>query len=260
MAARILIILALGIITVAGAVAAQTPDPEAVLGEARRLAAGGQHEEALEKFIWFHEHALETKKWLYGVRLSFALSDWVKLGKRYPKALQALKGIRDRDAAKLLRGEGGAETFHDIQAINDALGEASQTLPFFRRLAEAQPDLATKCWKICESTAIGSGEYALGRQFIKDPDARFLAAKSKLEKDSSSAGVGSRDDALEYFADDVCALVEILAGNGEDDLAEKFEAAAIAVAKDRRVEVAVKHARRTGNHRRAGGTTEPEKR
>ena len=30
----------------------------------------------------------------YGVRLSFALSDWVELGTLYPKALDTLKGIR----------------------------------------------------------------------------------------------------------------------------------------------------------------------
>jgi hypothetical protein len=61
----------------------RTGDP---LDDARRLAADGKFEQALQKRIWLHDHVLETHPNYYGVRLSFALAEWVELGKEYPKA------------------------------------------------------------------------------------------------------------------------------------------------------------------------------
>ena len=195
-----------------------------------------------------HEHALETKRWLYGVRLSFALSDWARLGARYPKALEAMRAIRDRDIARLLDGTADEHKFADVAAINEVLNESAATFALFRSLISKQPAQALKCWRIFRPTAIAAGEYALAREFVEDPDARFQEAKQRFQKLIEEQG---RETALEFFSDDVCALVEVLAGSGADSQAAKFESAAIAFANDRRVEVAGKHARRTGNHRRA---------
>jgi len=75
-------------------------------------------EEALERFIWFHEHALEHDQSMYGVRLSFALSYWKSLGESYPPAQKALVKTRD-DKAKLIReGRGSKNLFHDVMALN----------------------------------------------------------------------------------------------------------------------------------------------
>jgi len=55
-------------------------DPEKVLARARSYRLSGQFEKALQDHIWFHENALKHKPALYGVRLSFALQEWVNLG------------------------------------------------------------------------------------------------------------------------------------------------------------------------------------
>jgi hypothetical protein len=59
---------------------ATTRDPRAALQEAAMSAKQGNYEEALRDHLWFHEHALEQVPALAGVRLSFALAAWVKLG------------------------------------------------------------------------------------------------------------------------------------------------------------------------------------
>src|SRR5262245_61557891 len=96
-------------------------DPRQVLTEARELARAGRHEEALSRHLWFHDHALEHRPSLYGVRLSFALSDWVELGEAYPPARQALAAVRDRAAEAVRAGDRARELFHDVAAINRCL-------------------------------------------------------------------------------------------------------------------------------------------
>src|SRR4051812_30542503 len=93
-------------------------DPRQVLAEARELARQGRHQEALERHVWFHEHALELVPALAGVRVSFALSDWARLAAAYPPARQALADARDRAAEAMLAGCGRRALFAEVAALN----------------------------------------------------------------------------------------------------------------------------------------------
>ncbi|MDX1982468.1 MAG: hypothetical protein SFV51_19490, partial [Bryobacteraceae bacterium] len=63
-----------------------TEDPRQILAGARLDARQGDYAEALQKYLWFHHHALEHDMALSGVRLSYALNEWWELGKAYPPA------------------------------------------------------------------------------------------------------------------------------------------------------------------------------
>jgi hypothetical protein len=102
-------------------------NPSDVLREARLLVNSHQYAEALEKYIWFHEHALDADLSFAGVRLSYAISEWVDLGDVYPPALTALKGVRDAKIESLMNGTFDARLFHDVAAINRALGQVERT-------------------------------------------------------------------------------------------------------------------------------------
>jgi hypothetical protein len=54
-------------------------NPKEVLRQARRLVESQYYDAALEKYIWFHDHALDADRSLVGVRLSYAISEWVDL-------------------------------------------------------------------------------------------------------------------------------------------------------------------------------------
>lgn len=73
---------------------------------AHEAARDGRYEEALREHIWFHDHALAKQPSLYGVRLSYALADWVDFGKVYPPALAALQAVRDAKTVKLQNVDG----------------------------------------------------------------------------------------------------------------------------------------------------------
>jgi serine/threonine protein kinase len=75
----------------------EKPDLTKIRDEAKTLADQAHYDAALQRQIWYFNHALDCDPSLTGVRLSFALSDWAALGRSYPKARQALVEIRDRD-------------------------------------------------------------------------------------------------------------------------------------------------------------------
>jgi len=144
-------------------------EAQEALTAAKRLAAEGKFQQALEKHVWFHNHALEVRPSYYGVRLSFALSDWVELGKKYPKALVTLRGIRDEKTARLLAGNANRGLFHDVESINDHLKESSATVALFKKLDGAQPEFAASVHDLADEALIAAGEYGLRRSIWAIP-------------------------------------------------------------------------------------------
>src|SRR5262249_36055875 len=109
-------------------------DPAERLRRGEEAARDQRYQEALEDYLWFHEHALECDSAYYGVRLSFALASWIELGEAYPPAKTALRGIRDRKTTALLSGAEDRELFQDVASINDHLNEHRATYELFWRL------------------------------------------------------------------------------------------------------------------------------
>ena len=101
----------------------ERPDPDKVLKEAKELIQPAHYEESLQRFIWYHDHAAECSTNLTSGWLINALSDWVELGRRYPKAKQALIEIRYRKSQEytMREGQGYFELFMEINNINDYL-------------------------------------------------------------------------------------------------------------------------------------------
>ena len=115
------------------------------LHAALSAADAGRHEEALQEYIWFHEHALELEPALYGVRRSFALAYWADLGKRYPAARDALVDTRDRKVASLRLGLRFRDSFRDVAAINHYLVDPACTANLFATLANTDDAFACQC-------------------------------------------------------------------------------------------------------------------
>src|SRR5436190_22804607 len=92
----------------------EKPQPSKILDEAKEQRQHGEYEQALQRHIWYHNHALEFEPSLTGVRLSFALAEWIELGRRYPRARRALIEIRDEKTRKFDEGWGYSALFSDI--------------------------------------------------------------------------------------------------------------------------------------------------
>ena len=136
----------------------EKPDFQKILQTAQTLTSEGSYEEALQHFLWYFNHT-RNDPGQAGVRLSFALSDWVELGRRYPKAKKALTEIRDADARLLAEGKGYFQLFQEVSGINQYLEEEKLTLDLFATLESHDRQLAGKCYPIVQGLLVQKRQY-----------------------------------------------------------------------------------------------------
>ncbi len=159
-------------------------DLHKILEEAKQLTSVGLYEEALQRYLWFHNHEQE-----YGdpyqdvVRITSAVSEWEELGRRYPKAKRALIEIRDKKTKEIVEGRGYVELVKDVQAINHQLQEDDATYALFKTVREEDPKLAGQLYFYLEGLLVSKGEYQWCFSQMGDPQRRFDMIRNGLEMD-----------------------------------------------------------------------------
>jgi len=222
--------------------AATTPQPasppkdeaQLALDDARKFAASGEYAKALERHEWFHANARKISPSMGGVRLSFALSDWVDLGAKYPPALDSLKKVRDAGTKALLSGDGTWDLFHDVRSINSKLSKAGNagtvdTLQLFKQLDASQPDLAKRCFGLVVEDLIATNEAELFVKHAGDLKS-FLAqnverhvknAAYHKERGTDSSYIGGLDRELKELT---AFMAKIAESKGDTALADELRA------------------------------------
>src|SRR5262249_21302046 len=150
--------------------APENPNPDKIFDEAISDTKAGRYKDSLAKHVWFHENALKIEPAFYGVRLSFALTDWVELGKAYPPALAKPKTSRDQAPDRIRKAVGNHSTapmdsedlrdaFHDVVSINEHLKESDKTKELFLWLDSHKPRLANYLFELAEPALVEAKEY-----------------------------------------------------------------------------------------------------
>lgn len=146
------------------------PDTSArqILNDARLDARNGRLPEAAEKYLWFHEHVLEREPAMVGVRLSFALSDWAALARRYPPAMAQLLAVRDRALAQVdAGGRSGQTALREVIRINTTLNVHESTRDAFERFARRDPVLAERELLDALPALVALNEFELASRHLK---------------------------------------------------------------------------------------------
>jgi len=213
------------------------PDPDSIRQEAEADARAGRYEIALAKHVWFHENALKINRSMSGLRLSFVLSDWKRLGQDYPPALAKLRQIRDHLAAQAKEGIDIGEGFQDLARINETLDDESKTTDAFKILAAKNPKAARRAFIYAQDSLVNDKEYALCERYI-DAMNDYLQIKKTYELRTQLAENGAPksnspllDHAKKSFRHRTATLVAILSINDR-----RLEAAEIATLAKRELE------------------------
>lgn len=203
------------------------------LEEARKLAEDGKYEEALQKHIWFHEESKKSPR-MGGVRLSFALSSWIKLSEKYPPAKWALVDIRNKDEKALLDGTGDFSNFHDLSAINKHLKEEDKTYKTFKVLHDKYPKIARRCFHVVKDPLVDKKEYQICGKYIIDPIMEYEKIRHMRELNLSMMRTKPKHNTpkMRQYTDDsfikkTCQLIEILMGLGKKPEAEEIQKRAL---------------------------------
>jgi hypothetical protein len=205
------------------------PNPQAILQEAQADARARNYEAALAKHVWFHEHALEFNRSLTGVRLSFALGDWMALADAYPPALEKLKETREATRLRLDPTQGGRPTFEDFQAlesINEALEEDDATVAAFRLLDEHKPRTARRAFPVALRALVQAKEYKVCGKYV-DAEISIPRMIELLQVSLETAnrlprgGEVQKAHAKKRFVNEAWTLVALLVVNERQYEAEK---------------------------------------
>jgi len=143
------------------------PAPADIRHEGVRDTREGRFAEALQKFLWFHANALRFEEALYGVRLSFALSDWLQLAGKYPPARDAFIKVRDETEQAFCRAPSNAALFHDLASMNSCMGEGRKTADLFETIAQSDPTAAEDVFRYAEDDLIAHGRFSTCNPFLK---------------------------------------------------------------------------------------------
>ena len=191
-------------------------DIEEYRDETKALINMEEYEEALERTIWLHNNVLEHDSSMYGVRLSFALSNWYDLGKKYPPALAALRKTRDDKTNLVLSGKGNPELFHDVTSINRTLSEDNKSIELFHALDSKQPKFAKQAWHFIKDLIIKSKDYKLIDEYIGNlvvaysrNEMRFIEMHYFYEKNKEEFGNEQHDFAKNNYIEKTKQLITI---------------------------------------------------
>lgn len=205
------------------------------LYEARAAVRDGKYSEALEKYDYFFEHALDNDPAAYyGVRLSYCLSEWAGLGVEYPEALERLTQKKTA-ALSLLNTTRDPERFHDFIAICKYLNCENQPLHLFLAYHKSDREFAksivrfiwdelisSKQWEVCNSYLTDSAE------FCEVALAKFGNAMSVCESNPSLGGEEFAEQIKGRCVRDVSNILLVLKNNGRNtEVASVMERASL---------------------------------
>jgi tetratricopeptide (TPR) repeat protein len=249
-------------------------DWQQILQDAKNLMTQGRYEESLQRYIWYHKHEPESgDAYQNVVRITSAISDWMELGRHYPKARQALIDIRNQETRQLKEGRGYADLFTDVQAINRELQEEDATYALYQTIREKDPQLAAECYFWVEGLLVSKGEYQWCYDHMGNPEFRFESIQRGYEGEISSqermaetqerakkmiaemnqkhgwtnapaysppdTSAMIRKSAADRFVGQTRQLIEILVATGHQADAEKIRDQAVAVLDDGRLKSVV---------------------
>ncbi|MEW8383219.1 MAG: hypothetical protein AB2704_15320 [Candidatus Thiodiazotropha taylori] len=197
------------------------------------LTEKGRFEQALEKHLWFHEESKSAPS-LAGVRLSYAISAWIDLGKKYPPAFEALREIRNHNRKILLSGKGNFDNFHDLSSINEGLNDEEDTLEVFLTLDSNYPSQAELYYVIAEELLIEHKKYNICEKYIGDPIIKYERLRHMRELNLSITKTTPELNTPEFldYADDsfvkgVVRLIEVLKAIDNIDMAIEIQERAL---------------------------------
>jgi hypothetical protein len=201
-----------------------------VLRQARQFVKSHEYASALEKYIWFHHHALDIDRGLVGVRLSYAISEWVALGQVYPPAKSALESLRDTKAKSLARGTDDVSLFHDVAAINLAFGQVERTSDLFQIIAGVDRAVAEKYFHIALESLVHTKDFDLARSFLLHPQKyidQFVIPLNLAPQYTGRSPEMIQEILERVYVKNVGLILRVFLGVGEDVVANELRQYAV---------------------------------
>jgi hypothetical protein len=215
------------------------PSDRDALDRARAALGAGRDAVALEEYEYFFDHALDSDRALYGVRLSYCLGEWAKLGERYPPALRRLRS-KARKALAALDETRDPERFHDFVAICRYLGREREPIRRFLTYHAKDRRIARTIVRFVWDQLVQAEHWAVCGQYVPKPRGAYQAIVTKFHQamricidDPSLGGERFARQIKGSFVRDVSNLLSVLNKTGRRRVAASIRASVSADLKTR---------------------------
>jgi hypothetical protein len=205
------------------------------INAARLATTEGDFQAALDHYVWFHEHALEEDLAFIGVRLSFALVEWIELGRKFLPAADALQTKLLSYTTDLLSGKLDEQVLRDTVAINECLTDWQANHSLFCKLRYVDAQFTNRYSSLFLPSIFKSEDYSLAREYLKEPASSIQRLAKDLKESVSyiqSASIPDKDDAVDAmvngFLEDVKMILLVHQRTGDINFAEELRERAIA--------------------------------
>jgi len=205
---------------------------ETIYDELRTDFQEKRYEDALAKHLWFHEKSKDYPA-LAGVRLSYALGQWLELGKVHPAALDKMKSLRDQleiDIAKDSKSD--FVKLMDLFAFNRTLGDSKRNVAIFVTLDAQSSPLTKQAFILTFGTLVTHQEFKLAGKYLNSEDyyATALSNYQFHQKFAADKPKANADRLLNYaresFINKSSTAVAVLVKNNREAEAKKMADAA----------------------------------
>ncbi len=216
----------------------EKPNPQEILFEARDDVENKQYKTALLKYIWIHEHSLSHRYSFFGVRNSFALDEWHKLGDSYPLAREKFHEYREKTKQQVLSKKDLLLNFSDFHAFSRILGKQGESIELFLWIEKNVSFMSDATYAFAKYDLLKLGRFDILNRYIK-PEFEYKKAEL-IYKSSIEFNKGKIDESSEsMFITEIQQLVIILHKNNRTQEAQEIISKASLVITDPRFKMAM---------------------
>ena len=152
-----------------------------ILTEARKNAAAGNYEKAVDLYEYFFNHALdENDGSYYGVRLSYCLAEWAEIGTSFPPATVRLNELKNQSLGSFL-SESSPERFHEYMAICRYISDRSEPVEKFVEIFNADKAKADLIVRFIWDDLVDSKLWNICKCYVEKPEENYASIIRKLD-------------------------------------------------------------------------------
>ncbi len=192
----------------------QKLDPTLVLKEANQAIKNLEFDKSNEKFKWYWTNSAKIKPSLIGVKLTFALRDWMSLAAKYPPALSEIKKLQSDLLLVMSNNYPQLLEFAEFSALSGALGFDEDVCRIFESLVNKNEIGARPYFRIASKHLILCKRYKICNPFIGvDAFRRIKANFSNSKIIDEGTNSPQNEIKLYNYLSEVATMVALLIHN-----------------------------------------------
>lgn len=146
-------------------------DPGTVLDNARQQVKNGAYSEALKNYVWFFKNSIEIEPAMFGVKHSYCVDEWRKLGEIYEPALLTYREELLNRQEKLLNGSESWELFMEFDTLCQYDGKKNEVIKvfmLFHKKENQNKDFVESIFNPIKEDLLALGHYNICSEYTKD--------------------------------------------------------------------------------------------